>query len=231
MNGESSSGTKNFQSLVTTLIALQITTLLVVAVGGAYLLYEMKQQVAAIASNTSGRPTVPETVENWRTFIREHNATQGIEDAEVVVIEFSDFQCPFCKRYTDETRRELVALYGSNVRMVFKHLPLEQIHPQAMNAAIAAQCARREGRFWDVHEKFFSQPNALEIEDLVSVGKSLGLSDRYVECIVNEETREEVELDIQDAFEIGVQGTPTFVVDGKVLVGAQPVSAFAAAFK
>ena len=217
-------------SVVSTLIALQIVTLLVVVGGGVYLLRDLKQHVSAVTTSTD-RPSAPESVEHWPTLVREHNAAQGPRDAGVLLIEFSDFQCPFCKRYSDGARRELIARYGDDVRMVFKHLPLEQIHPQAMSAAIAAQCAQREGRFWEVHERFFAQPDALDVEAVIRVGESLGMGSSYVDCVMRQDTRREVEQDVEDARQSGIQGTPTFVVNGKVLVGAQSSSAFRAAFE
>ena len=221
---------KNFTSVVSTLIALQVLTLLLVVGGGAYALRDLRQQVATVASR-SGRPNVPERVDDWEKLAREHNAKQGAANAKIVMIEFSDFQCPFCKQFTDGTRRELSARYGDRVRMVFKHLPLDHIHPQAMSAAIAAQCAAREGKFWEAHDRFFAQPDALTVEQLIGAGESLGLGNGYVDCVKNGETRQEVEQDIEDAAGIGIQGTPTFVVNGKVLVGALSAAAFSAAFK
>ncbi len=191
---------------------------------------DLKQSLLTIAS-AGGQPQTPTRVENWRTLVREHNAAQGSEDAAVVVIEYSDFQCPFCKKYSDETRRNIAAKYGENVRMVFKHYPLEQIHPQAMTAAIAAQCARRQGKFWEVHERLFGQPNALDVASVVGIGEALNLSVGFTECVINQETKAEVEQDIRDANEIGVRGTPTFIVNGDFLVGNQAMSVFEAAFK
>jgi protein-disulfide isomerase len=100
-----------------------------------------------------------------------------------------------------------------------------------MTAAIAAQCARREGKFWDMHDRFFEQPDALDIESVIVVGATLGLSENYADCVRNEETRPEVERDIQDAQTAGVQVTPTFMINGDFLVGAQPEAAFKSAFE
>jgi protein-disulfide isomerase len=219
---------KSLMSAVSTLIAVQIFSLVALAGGGFYLFSDLKRQVAAIAAS-GGRPPVPENVEEWERLTKAHNASQGAEDAKVVVVEFSDFQCPYCKKYTDETRRDLLARYGDEVRMVFKHLPIEQAHPMAMGAAIAAQCAQREGKFWEAHERFFAQPDNLAKDALISAGESLGLSRSYADCVTNEETRHEVERDAADAHEVGIQGTPTFVINGKVLVGAQPAASFRAA--
>ncbi len=191
---------------------------------------DLEQQLVRLASAGSQRST-PESVENWKPFVRDHNAAQGKEDAAVVVVEFSDFQCPYCKKYSDETRRQLAAKYGDQVRMIFKHYPLEPIHAQAMTAAIAAQCARREGLFWEAHERFFSQPNALDVASVIAVGEDLGLSDDYAECIINEETKAEVEQDMRDATEVGVRGTPTLMVKGAFLVGAVSEMAFRPLFE
>ena len=217
-------------SVVSTLIALQVVTLATVVGVTWYSHSDLKEDLARVVS-TGGQPRTPEPVENWKPFIREHNAAQGKEDAAVVVVEYSDFQCPFCKKYSDETRRQIADEYGDKVRMVFKHYPLEQIHPHAMTAAIAAQCARREGKFWEVHERFFGQPNALDVDSVIGIGKSLGLSDSYAECVVNGETRPEVEQDMRDGMEVGVRGTPTLMVNGEFLVGAQSPAAFKSIFE
>ena len=217
-------------SLISTLIALQVVTLATIVGVTWYSHHDLKERLATVAG-ASRRPSAPEPVENWAPFVREHNAAQGRKDAAVVVVEFSDFQCPYCKKYSDETRRQIVAKYGDKVRMVFKHYPLEALHPQAMTAAIAAQCARIEGKFWEAHDRFFGQPNTLDLESVIAVGKSLGLSDRYAACVTNRETKWEVEQDMQDAKEVGVQGTPTLMVNGNFLVGAVSESAFKAIFE
>lgn len=217
-------------SAISTLIALQIVTLVAVVGGSWYVHNELKQQLSLVAS-AGGPPNPPQSVENWEEFVRPYNAAVGPTNATVVVVEFSDFQCPYCKRFAEGTRQVIASEYGDNVRMVFKHYPLEQIHPHAMTAAIAAQCARREGKFWVVHERFFSQPDVLDVESVISIGRSVGLSDGYVRCIMREETRPEVEQDIQDALDVGVPATLTFMVNGKFLVGSQSEAAFASVFR
>jgi protein-disulfide isomerase len=220
-------GNKQLNGLISTLIAVQIVTLVAV-VGGFYMFRDLQQQVAGIGVRA---PSGPANVEDWQPLVRGHNAVQGKEGASIVVIEFSDFQCPFCKSYSEGARRELLARYGNDVQMVFKHLPLTNMHPQAMSAAIAAQCAQRQGKFWEVHERLFAQPDALSVDALVGIGASLGLSNDYADCVANEETRSEVEQDIADATKIGAQGTPLFVINGKVLTGARPAAAFSSVFE
>jgi protein-disulfide isomerase len=213
--------------LISTLIAVQIVTLAAV-VGGFYQIRGLQQQIAGMGART---PSAPTNVEDWRPLVRNHNAIQGREDASIVVIEFSDFQCPFCKKHADGARRELLERYGNDVQMVFKHLPLTSIHPNAMTAAIAAQCAKRQGKFWEVHERLFAQPDTLSVDAIIGIAPSLGLGDDFAACLVNEETRAEVEEDIADATKIGVQATPSFVVNGKVLAGARPTAAFTSVFE
>jgi protein-disulfide isomerase len=133
-------------SVVSTLIALQIVTLAAVVGVAWYSHSDLKEHLSS-ANGIGVRTKTPDTVENWASFVRDYNAVQGKEDAAVVVVEYSDFQCPFCKKYSEETRSRIAAKYGDKVRMVFKHYPLEQIHLQAMTAAIAAQCAHREVSF------------------------------------------------------------------------------------
>ncbi len=137
-------------SVVSTLIALQLVTLTTDVGVTWYSHKQLKDDFSTTVATTGRQPDVPERLENWRGIVREYNSAQGREDAAVVVVEYSDFQCPFCKKYSDETRRQIVAKYGDNLRMVFKHFPLQQLHPQAMTAAIAAN-ARGErvssGRF------------------------------------------------------------------------------------
>ena len=220
-------GNKQLNGLISTLIAVQIVTLAAV-VGGFYQFRDLQQQIAGMGARG---PSAPANVEDWQPLVRDHNAVQGKGGASIVVIEFSDFQCPFCKKHSEGTRRELLERYGNDVQMVFKHLPLANIHPYAMTAAIAAQCAQRQGKFWEVHERLFAQPDALSVDALVGIGASLGLSDDYADCLTNEETRSEVEQDIADATKIGAQGTPFFVINGKVLTGARPAAAFTSVFE
>lgn len=221
---------QKLMSVVSTLIALQVVTLATVVGVAWYSHNDLNQRLATVARGAAQPNAPPEPVANWRPFVREHNAAQGREDAVVVLVEYSDFQCPFCKKYSDETRPQIAAKYGDRVRMVFKHYPLEQIHPLAMTAAIAAQCAARQGKFWEIHERFFSRPAALDVDAVIATGQSLGLPDSFRTCVINEETRAEVEQDMRDAMEVGVRGTPTLMVNGRFLVGAQSAAALESIF-
>jgi hypothetical protein len=221
---------RKLTSVVATLVALQFVTLATVIGLSLFLRYELKQYVSDF-SGIARQTTAPDSIENWQGLVREHNAARGDENAAVVVIEFSDFQCPFCKQFTDGTRRELMDKYGDNLRMVFKHYPLEQIHPHAMTAAIAAQCARRHRMFWEFHEALFGQPDALDVASIIRLAETLDLPDGFAECLISESTRAEVEQDIRDALEAGVRGTPTFIINGEVLAGSPSETVFTSAIR
>ncbi len=168
------------------------------------------------------------------------DAYRGDTDAELVVIEISDFQCPFCQRHTLETQPALDEQYvdTGEVTWVFKHLPL-QIHPQALAAATAAECAGDQQAFWEMHDLLFERIDDWAVEPpdaaLVDLAGELGLEeDRFTSCLGSRTALERVVEDIYDTS--GIFGsTPTFVVlyDGwaTVIDGARPFEEFVAAFE
>jgi protein-disulfide isomerase len=152
----------------------------------------------------------------------------GPDNAKVTIVEFSDFQCPYCKRFRDETLNVLVEKYGDDIRFVYRDYPLPS-HPQAQKAAEAAECADEQGKFWEMHDLLYSNQESLS-DDLYTVfAAQLGLdTQKFNDCLSSNKYAEEVAADLQDGQAYGVTGTPTFFVNGQVLVGAQPVSAFEA---
>jgi protein-disulfide isomerase len=206
-------------------IALQLLTL-GAFIGGAALLYLDLQELKSASAANGGAAGPPRMVDNWDQYIRRHDASQGRDDAKVVVVEFTDFQCPYCKTFNDGARNQLRARYGDEIRFVLKHSPLEQTHPDAKRAAIAAQCALREGKFWEVHEVLFRDPGELSEESILEKGKSLGLGNEFGNCVIGEETLAEVEQDMKDAAVVGVRGTPSFLINGKLVMGAISTSQF-----
>ena len=220
-------------SITSWYISLQIITLLAFLGGAAFLYTEIQGLKQGIASNSiAGQvPTSPKEIKNWDEYIRSHDATHGDTAAEIVVVEFTDFQCHYCKIFNDNTRKQLLSKYGDNIRMVLKHYPLESIHPEAKQAAVAAQCALREGKFWEMTDVLFNNQDKLSTEFLIAAGKSLGLGSQYAECVTNQDTLAEVEQDIQDGARVGVQGTPAFLVNGKLVMGAIPLTQFESLIK
>jgi len=148
---------------------------------------------------------------------------RGPENALVTIIEFSDFQCPYSKRYFDETLPLILSNYGDQVRYVFRDFPLTSIHPQAEKAAEAAECAGEQGKFWEYHDMLFQNQKALEIIDLKAYAVELGLDESAFNfCLDSDKYADEVGKDIEDGKSYGVGGTPTVFINGRKVVGALP---------
>jgi len=173
----------------------------------------------------------------------------GDENAPITMIEFSDYECPFCKRYFDETFSQIVEKYvdTGKVKIVFRDLPLSFHDPMATKEAIAANCSREQGgdkKYFEYHDEIFtrtiSNGNGLSEKDLITIAQNLGLNlSSFNTCIEDPDQEAEVKNDLADAGKAGASGTPTFVIgkstddgviDGKLVVGAQPLSAFEAIF-
>jgi len=141
---------------------------------------------------------------------------KGSADAPVTIVVFSDFQCPYCKQAIPVLNQVMQA-YGNDVRLIFKHLPLSSIHPQALGAAQAAVCAEKQGRFWDYHDRLFASSPNLSPLILEKIASDIGLNTgEFSSCLNGEESRSAVLRDLQVANKLGIQGTPTFVINGQV---------------
>lgn len=152
-------------------------------------------------------------------------ATRGPEDAEVTIVEYSDFQCPFCAR-VQPTLAQIEATYGDRVRRVYKHLPL-RIHPEAPGAAAASEAALRQGKFWEMHNKIFASQRELGDAAYRRFAEELGLDlERFDKDRNSPEVKQRIERDEQEAQRLGVSGTPAFFINGRFLSGAQPFEAF-----
>ncbi len=151
----------------------------------------------------------------------------GPEDAPIVMVEFSDFQCPFCKRFHDETSQALLAAYPDKIRFVYRHLPLTSIHPNAFPAAEAAMCANDQNSFWQYHDAIFSDQQNLGPEMYPQIATTLGLDmTTFQDCLTSEKYKDAVQKDLDFALKLGVNSTPTFFLNGLAVVGAQPLEAF-----
>jgi protein-disulfide isomerase len=150
---------------------------------------------------------------------------RGPESAPVSIVEFSDFQCPFCRRVTP-TMSQLRADYGDKVRIVFKNLPLS-IHPKAPAAHAAAEAAHRQGKFWEMHDRIFANQGQLEPEVFERYAKEIGLDmKQYRADVASSEVKERIAKDVAEARSLGVTGTPGFFINGRFVSGAQPYGTF-----
>lgn len=150
----------------------------------------------------------------------------GNKNAKVTVVEFSDFECPFCSRFKPVIDQVLTD-YKDKVRVVYKHYPLSSIHPNAQKAAEAAECAgaQKADQFWAMHDKLFANNTALSVASMKTWAKELGLNEsKFASCMDNSEKANDVKADQTYGDTIGVSGTPTSFVNGYIVSGAQDYS-------
>ncbi|MFP6640447.1 MAG: DsbA family protein [Myxococcota bacterium] len=164
-------------------------------------------------------------LERERAQVGTNGASMGPENAPVTIVEFSDFQCPYCSRVVP-TLKQIAAAYPEQVRIVYRHLPLD-FHAQAKGAAQASVCADNQDNFWPFHDKLFENQRALEREQLVAYATELDLDiPTFEACLDDPKTVARVEADLAEARKLGATGTPAFYINGIMLSGAQPFENF-----
>jgi protein-disulfide isomerase len=150
---------------------------------------------------------------------------RGNPSAPVMIVEFSDYQCPYCHR-VEPTINEVLAKYGDKVSLAYRDFPLTAIHSQAEIAAEASRCASEQGRFWEYHDQLFAA-SKLDKDTLVEYARNLKLDDKQFDsCLTSKKYKAEIEKDSEEGKKAGVQGTPGFFINGVTLSGAQPEDAF-----
>jgi protein-disulfide isomerase len=150
----------------------------------------------------------------------------GPKDAPVTIVEFSDFQCPFCKTAT-ATIKQVLDKYPGKVRLVFRDYPLASLHPQAPKAHEAARCAGDQAKFWEYHDVLFERSPKIAPQDLKQYAQELKLdATAFGQCLDSGKYTAEVDKDFQEGVGLGLTGTPSFFINGKQIVGAQPLAAF-----
>jgi len=151
---------------------------------------------------------------------------RGDPNAPITIVEFSDFQCPFCQR-SHPVVKELLAKYAGKVKVAYRDFPLRQIHPQADAAAEAARCAGEQGKFWQFHDRLFESNRSLDLAAFADHAAALGLDQpKFVDCLAADKFEAQIEQDLQDGTRAGVNGTPGFFINGVMVTGAQPLAAF-----
>ncbi|HEY3092363.1 MAG TPA: thioredoxin domain-containing protein [Vicinamibacterales bacterium] len=193
---------------------------------------EDQQQTTAkqdlIAELRKGGPAIRVVLDAPRTAITVNpdDPSDGKADAAVTVVEYSDFQCPFCLRVMP-TLKQLRAKYGDRMRLVWKDFPLTQIHPQAFVAAQAGNCAREQGKFWELHDKMFGSQSALQPDALKKYAAEAGLdTTKFNQCLDTSKYEARVQDAIRAGGRLGIQSTPTVFVNGRMINGAQPIEVF-----
>jgi protein-disulfide isomerase len=154
------------------------------------------------------------------------SASLGPDEPQLTIVEFADFECPYSKEASAAVRT-LAAKYKDRVRFEFREFPLEDVHTAAMNAAVAAECAKEQGKFWAFHDKMFVNQKSLGFADLLKYGEQVGLqTDQFQKCLVDNRYAARVAADLRAGKAAGVRGTPTFFLNGNRVEGAIPPEIF-----
>lgn len=197
------------------------------ALEGGFAVTAGTQQAAPATGDTAQAPQGPVDVENG------HFPVKGDEDADVTIVEFSDFECPFCGSFYNDTLPQIISEYIDTgmVKMYYRHYPLS-FHPKAVPLALASECANDQDKFWEMHDKIFDNNatiSSVTDETIKGWVTELGMNTgEFNECYDSKEHQAKVDEDFAAGQAAGVSGTPTFYINGKQIVGAQPFESFKA---
>jgi protein-disulfide isomerase len=183
-----------------------------------------KPAAAAPTQPAAAQPTGPV---NIKVTSADHSI--GPKNAKVTVVEYSDFQCPYCGSFF-KTLQQMLTDYKDKVLFVYRNFPLDQIHENARPAAMAAECAGEQGKFFEFHDKLFVSQDKLGDAFYQQTAKDLGLdTGKFNDCLKSDRPGKKVDADYQSGLAAGVQGTPSTFVNGNEISGAQPYTALKAA--
>lgn len=199
---------------------------------------DLKKEVDTLKSKNTAPPSQPAPELQDVTTSIDDDPVKGNADAPVTIVEFSDYQCPFCGRFVKQTFPELNEKYivTGKVKYVFRDFPLE-FHKLAPKASEAANCAGDKGKYWEMHDKLFDNQTALTLDDLRQYAKDIGLdAGSFNKCLDSGKHAAEIEKDLEDGRKAIISGTPSFIIGktqsgkkeivGKKIIGARPFSSF-----
>ncbi len=193
------------------------------------------RQIRQLLEKQTARAAQPEGPARAKLNL-EGGAMLGSKDAPITIVEFTDYQCPFCQRFHAATFPDIKKNYidTGKVRFYSRDLPLD-IHSNAMRAAMAARCAREQNQYWQMREIMSANPDKLDLDNLLATAGTLKMDvNAFKTCVTSEKYKEAVQSDVLEAMRIGANGTPSFVVgkstpegvDGELVVGALPFPVF-----
>lgn len=147
----------------------------------------------------------------------------GVSEAPIAIVEFGDFQCPFCKD-SEPVISQLLAKYPEAIKLQFRDSPITSLHPEALAAAEAANCAGQQGKYWPYHQVLYTKQDSLNLTTYQSIATDLGINlDQFNRCLSGHLTLAEIKEDYETGQKLGVTGTPTFFVNGRLLAGHIPL--------
>lgn len=223
------------QKDLTSVFIVVLSIMMVLTLFNSYMTYNLYTKGATGTGNqaaptpqvqvpTQGEPQQP-------TFVQvseDDDPVLGDKNAKVTIIEFSDYECPFCARFATQTLPQIKDQYvkTGKVKIVFRDFPLS-FHANAQKAAEAAECADDQGKYWEYHDKLFANTQSLDVTSLKQYAKDLGLdATKFNSCLDTGKYTAEVKKDFSDGQAVGISGTPSFVINGKLVVGALPFEMF-----
>ncbi len=178
-----------------------------------------------VVLNAAGQPSVPSAEPSGAPVeikITNSDHVLGSSRAKVTMVEFSDFQCPYCGKFA-ATVKKLMTDYKDKVRLVYRHFPLDSIHPNARPAAEAAECAGEQGKFWEYHDQLFAKQEELGDATFTQIATNLKLNTaKFNECLASDKYMAKIDADYQSGIAAGVQGTPHSIVNSTPVSGAVP---------
>lgn len=185
-------------------------------------LIKQQEQLTELLDNIPTQPTGPTA----KQYV-DDDPFIGNENAPIVIVEFSDFNCQYCKRFHDETLQPLLEAYEGEIQFVYRDFAI--LGPSSIDAAVAAECANEQDAFWEYHDLLFENQGAFTNSELVRYAERLNLdTDAFSICLEDPEYINEVRRDSASAQQIGARGTPAFLINGQFVSGAQPFDAFVA---
>ncbi len=167
--------------------------------------------------------------DKFREVLKDAILVSGNPDAKVKVVEFTDFECPFCAKFFSDTLPQLEKEYidTNKIGYYIRHFPLYSIHPNAENGSLAAECAREQSKFRQMHDMIFENQKTMSVSDLKSHAAKLGFNtSQFDSCLDSKKYKSNVDRDAKLGDEVGVSGTPAFFINGKMISGAQAFATF-----
>jgi protein-disulfide isomerase len=155
----------------------------------------------------------------FANLVTSDDPSRGSAEAKVVIVAFEDFQCPFCKKNQDDLKK-IWDKYGDKILFIYRDFPIPSVHPEAENAAEAANCAFQQGKFWEYHDQLFARQDELSASTYSQIAETLGLDiSAFNRCLNTKAYSKEIEADIKAGQDLGVIGTPTFFINGQMFPG------------
>lgn len=190
-----------------------------------------KEAERAFYDALRARHDIRSLLEPYRVAVAATGPARGQSSAKVTIVEFGDFQCPFCKA-SEQSLKTLSAQYPEDLRVVFRNLPLTKLHPNALVAAEAGICADRQGKFWEMHDAMYDDQGALDPDGLKATAAKLGLDpERFGACLGDGSANSSLDEDARAARALGLEGTPYFFINGRPVDGDVPLATFEAIVK